>query len=151
MNSNDRFWEVKSLIEMSEDEWELLCDCCGQCCLHKIEDPDSGQIHFTCIACHYLDLETCQCLDYESRLDQVDTCVKITAENFSRMHLLPETCAYRRLSEKKPLPDWHPLNSRDPEAVHRQDISVRGKVVPELNVPIDRFEDYIVSSTDEGI
>ena len=149
MNHNTRFWEVKSLNEMTEEEWESLCDCCGQCCLHKIEDPDSGEIFYTYVACQYLDLDTCQCMFYENRLELVVTCVKITAENFDRMHLLPNTCAYRRLSEGKRLPDWHPLISRDPSAVHHENISIRGKVIPEQNIREQDFEEFIIDESNK--
>jgi len=148
MNHIGQFWEVKSLKEMTEKEWESLCDCCGQCCLHKIEDPDTGKIYYTCVACEYLDLDTCRCLFYDKRLELVDSCIKITAENFDRMHLLPPTCAYRRLSEGKKLPDWHPLNSKDPNAVHNEDISIRGKVVPEQNIHHEDFHEFIIDQTD---
>jgi uncharacterized cysteine cluster protein YcgN (CxxCxxCC family) len=60
------FWEMP-LHRLSKAEWEALCDGCGQCCLHKVEDEDSGAIYPTNVACKLLDLRSGQCADYKNR------------------------------------------------------------------------------------
>ena len=32
---------------MTQAEWESLCDGCGKCCLNKIIDTDTNELHFT--------------------------------------------------------------------------------------------------------
>lgn len=142
------FWKTKTTTEMTDDEWESLCDHCGQCCLHKIEDEVTGEVFHTWIACRLLDLESCTCLDYDNRMELVAECIKIERENFSRIYLLPETCAYRRLAEGKPLPRWHPLISVDSEAVHEVGVSVRGKTVSEENIHPEEFKNYMQGEED---
>ena len=75
------FWRIKTLAEMTEREWESLCDGCGKCCLIKLEDEDTGALHFTNVACRLLNLETCRCGNYAQRRDLVPDCVKVTAES----------------------------------------------------------------------
>jgi uncharacterized protein len=138
------FWERKKLTELTEQEWEALCDGCGQCCVFKIEDDDTGEIRLTCIACRLLDVETCRCRHYRDRHQHVSLCLRIDADEFDLFHLLPESCAYRRLKEGKPLPLWHPLLTGDPEWVHRVGASVRGKVIPEDSVHFSQFLNYVI-------
>jgi len=147
MNRPPRFWETKALGRMSAAEWESLCDGCGRCCAIKLEDEDTGRVHYTDVGCRLLDTHTCRCGNYELRAQLVSGCVVLTPKELPKVaRWLPRTCAYRLLHEGKPLHDWHPLVSGDPESVHRADISLRGRAVPEYEVPEDELEDHI---TDE--
>lgn len=140
--SEEAFWKVKSLEEMSRREWESLCDGCGKCCLHKIEDADTGEILATNVACKLLDPKTCRCRDYENRRKHVSDCQILTPKRVASFRWLPSSCAYRLLSEGRDLPRWHPLVSGSPQTVHNAGVSVRGKVVPER--PHMELEDFVV-------
>ena len=72
------YWEDKPLAEMSDKQWEALCDGCGRCCLNKVEDWDTGEIIWTDLACRLLDHDSCRCMDYENRLDKVPECLQLT-------------------------------------------------------------------------
>ena len=136
------FWKRKSLSEMSGVEWESLCDGCAKCCLHKLEDADTGVVSYTDVACRLLDLGTCRCSNYKQRSRLVHDCVQLTAGNVADLHWMPSTCAYRLLAEGKDLPWWHPLISGDPNTVRRAGVSVYGRAVAEENAP--DLEDHLV-------
>jgi len=132
------FWQAKPLADLDRDEWESLCDGCGRCCLHKLEDWDTGEIHYTNVACRMLDLGKCTCKDYPNRRRHIPDCVALSAAEVERLRWLPPTCAYRLLVEGQPLPWWHPLISGDPDSVHRAGVSVRGRAVSETRAgPLD--------------
>lgn len=138
--SNDRpapFWETTPLSEMTREQWESLCDGCGRCCLLRLEDEDTGQVHTTVVACRLLDLETCRCSDYDRRFSIVPLCLRMTPERAADWGWLPETCAYVRVARGEGLADWHPLVSGDSESVHEAGISVRGRVLSEAEVDED--------------
>jgi uncharacterized protein len=141
------FWRRKSLSEMTNSEWESLCDGCGRCCLVKLEDADdSARTYFTDVGCRLLDGQTCRCRDYPNRTAKVKDCVRLTPRNINRIVWLPPTCAYRLLADGRDLYWWHPLVSGDPESVHQAGISVRGRVgATEDEVRDDELEDRIVS------
>jgi uncharacterized cysteine cluster protein YcgN (CxxCxxCC family) len=147
MPSDDApFWKTKSLAQMSDSEWESLCDGCGRCCLVKLEDEDDGKIHFTHIGCRLLDGDSCRCRDYGHRSARVHDCVRLTPENLSSLNWLPPTCAYRLIAQGGELYWWHPLVSGDPETVHAAGISVRGRVVADEDAtPDDKLADHIVA------
>ncbi len=128
---NKKFWETKPLTEMTAQEWEALCDGCAQCCLAKVEDSETGEVHYTDVACRYLDSDTCRCTRYSRRTELVPDCVRLTPENLDRLPWMPATCAYRLLAEGRPLPQWHPLVSGDPRSVHDAGVSVRGRCISE--------------------
>lgn len=136
------FWKQKSLREMTAAEWESLCDGCGRCCLHKLEDMDSGAVHYTRVACRLLDLDSCRCLDYSHRTARVPDCETLTPDKLTQIAWLPVTCAYRLVAEGKDLPSWHPLVSGDPQSVHDAGVSVRLLAVSEVEV--DDYEPYVL-------
>ncbi|GAA5213042.1 YcgN family cysteine cluster protein [Corallincola platygyrae] len=129
MAADQPFWIKKTLAQMSESEWESLCDGCGKCCLHKVIDEDTDELYFTEVACRLLDPETGACSDYAHRFRHVHDCVKVTLDDIESFLWLPPTCAYRRLAEGKPLPEWHPLLTGDKSRMHLEGHSVRGKHV----------------------
>jgi uncharacterized cysteine cluster protein YcgN (CxxCxxCC family) len=141
---DEPYWERKTLAEMSREEWEGLCDGCGRCCLHKLEEEESGHLAYTAVACRLLDTRTGQCSDYPRRQDKVPDCLVLDPGRVSEFVWLPQSCAYRRLAEGRGLASWHPLVSGDPETVHRAGISVGGRVVSEAHVPASHLHEYVI-------
>jgi uncharacterized cysteine cluster protein YcgN (CxxCxxCC family) len=133
------FWKHKRLEEFSAEEWEALCDGCGRCCLHKLEDVDSGALVHTRAACRLLDLESCRCADYQRRRQLVPDCI-VLDKSRSTFHWLPASCAYRRIDEGRELEWWHPLVSGDPDSVHSAGISVRDFALPEDAIHPEELE-----------
>ena len=127
----DRFWERFSLRELNRAEWEALCDGCGKCCLHKLEDESDGRLYRTNVACRLLDPESCRCRDYAIRRAHVPDCVQLRPGLVAKLGWLPSTCAYVRVAARRPLPAWHHLVCGDREEVHRVGASVRGWTIGE--------------------
>ncbi len=126
------FWELKPLSALAPEEWEGLCDGCGKCCLLRLEDEDTAEIHYTNVVCGYYDQDAGLCTDYPNRSRNRPDCVTLTPAVLSgEVHWLPASCAYRRLAEGAPLPPWHPLLSGDPESPLWTGHSIRGRAVPE--------------------
>ena len=137
------FWTSKPLEDMTAAEWESLCDGCGKCCMAKLEDEDSGEIHWTSVGCRLFDAGACRCTNYANRLAAVPDCVGLTPANVRTIPWLPTSCAYRRIAEGRPLAWWHPLVSGRPETVHEAGISMRGRVTAseaDLGEPNDYLE-----------
>ena len=126
-DKTEPFWR-KKLEDLNQQEWESLCDGCGRCCLVKLEDEDTGEIHYTDLACKLFDEGSCRCSDYENRKAKVPDCVQLTPEAVRSLRWLPRTCAYRLVAEGRDLRWWHPLVSGRPETVQEAGISVHGRV-----------------------
>lgn len=135
------FWE-KPLAELDRGQWEALCDGCGRCCLHKLEDEETGLLYPTNVACALLDRKNGMCIDYEHRKKRVPDCVVLDRKSVGGLDWLPESCAYRLRAEGKPLYDWHYLISGSRETVHEARQSTRGWTVSETDV--DELEDHVI-------
>jgi len=131
------FWRAKTLNEMSAEEWDALCDGCGICCLEKLRDEETNEVHLTSVACPFLDVFTCRCTVYRHRWVACPDCLRITPESVREADWLPGTCAYVRLAEGRTLAWWHPLISGDPETVHKAGVSVRNKAISGKHVHPD--------------
>lgn len=138
------FWRRKTLEEMSQSEWESLCDGCGRCCLNKLEDWDTGEILWTNIRCRLLDGESCRCTDYENRQAKVPDCIGLTPDSVRDLSWLPPTCGYRLVKEGHDLYWWHHLISGNRETVHQAGVSVRARTVAEAGIAFEDYEDYLV-------
>ncbi|MBE6448913.1 MAG: YcgN family cysteine cluster protein [Alphaproteobacteria bacterium] len=140
------FWKHKKLDQMSEREWELLCDGCGKCCLNKIEIR--GKIHFTNTVCRFLDCNNCTCKIYEHRFKKVYDCRNIDISAVREQpRWLPKTCAYWLLDNGFDLPSWHPLITGKISTVHKAGISLQGRnIVSESEVT--NYEDHLIDWPD---
>ena len=142
INLQMSFWKTKTFTEMTHDEWESLCDSCGKCCLHKLEDEDTGQIYYTNVACRLLNLNTCRCGNYSERTRLVPECLDLRQYNVSEFSWLPSTCAYRLVAEGQGLPSWHPLVSGKSSSVVDAGVSIRSFAVAETQA--QDLEDHVI-------
>ncbi len=142
--TTDPSWKTTALEEMSDDQWESLCDGCGRCCLNKLEDWDTGEIAWTNVACKLLNSETCRCRDYDQRQAEVPECINLTPKSVHELTWLPPTCGYRLIAEGRDLYWWHHLVSGDPDTVHLAGVSVRGRIVAEAGMEPEDYERHIV-------
>ena len=132
------------MAEMSPSEWESLCDNCGKCCCIRLEDDETGDIYITDVACKLFDPATCKCTDYANRSKKVPDCVTLTKDNVEQLHWMPQTCAYRLVSEGKDLPDYHHLISGSRDTIHEVGMSVQDAVTSEIFVTEDEQVTRIV-------
>lgn len=139
------FWQGKTLDQMTEQEWESLCDGCARCCLLKLEDEDTSELYFTNVSCHLLNIAECTCSDYQNRFFKVPECLNIRLMKKTEYQWLPETCAYRLLFEGRPLPKWHPLVSNGPQSVKMAGISISGFAQSETHIHPDELPDHIIN------
>ncbi|MDC3107589.1 YcgN family cysteine cluster protein [Paracoccaceae bacterium] len=149
MNSlRNLFWQKYPLDQLNSAEWEALCDGCAKCCLLKITDEAS--IFITNISCANLKVDSCRCSDYLNREKNVKDCLKLTKENLQKnLKFLPSSCSYRLIAERKPLPEWHYLISKDKESVHKQNQSIQDYCISEALVKRENYEDHILAEITE--
>ena len=101
-------------------------------------------MYYTDIHCRYLDKNDCSCTVYQTRNEKVPECIWLTPEQAHSFHWLPDTCAYRLVAEGKPLYDWHPLISGDPNSVHAAEISLKGTGIPDDKIPEEEWQSRII-------
>jgi uncharacterized cysteine cluster protein YcgN (CxxCxxCC family) len=135
-----QFWQTKSLDQMTKAEWESLCDRCGRCCLHRVQNGKTGKVKLLAVACQHFDPSTCRCRVYPNRFHTEPDCLKLSPDNIRRLKKLPYTCAYRCLVEGRELAWWHPLVSGDPATVHEAGISVQDKVLAAMLINPDDLQ-----------
>ena len=124
------FYKTKSLSELSPEEWESLCDGCGRCCFRKYITGygKREKVHFTRVACDLMDLKTGQCRNYQNRFKIIKDCLQLTKDNVGKFDWLPQSCAYRLLYYKQPLPPWHPLITGRKESVREAGIFIENGI-----------------------
>ena len=137
------FWTDTPLEKMTSSQWESLCDGCGTCCVLKLENVDTGTIHYTDVGCRLLDCTTARCRDYSRRKSMVPDCVILELESLHKLVWMPSTCAYRLLFEGKDLPEWHPLITGDKNSTQRAGHSVAGRIFTESDIDEDDLPDHI--------
>ncbi|MBN2534068.1 MAG: YcgN family cysteine cluster protein [Spirochaetales bacterium] len=112
------------------------------CCLHKIEDEETGKIVFSYVACKYLDIPACICTHYTKRKEVNPDCIRLTPDTVSHYRWLPDTCSYRLIAEGKSLPSWHPLLTNNPGSIHQAKRSIAHIALSENDV--DAIENHLI-------
>ena len=146
MSISPLYWERVPLEEMNAEQWELLCDGCGKCCLVKLEDEETNKVHYTNVACQLLDLEKGRCSDYKNRSSRIPDCVHLDRERIDSFHWLPSTCAYKLLADSRPLPSWHPLITGDRRRMNHLRIPITHYAISENTLTEqDDIQDYLTN------
>jgi len=78
---------------MNPNEWEALCQKCGECCFEKWQRLD-GTYLTTRVPCRHLDIISRECRVYAKRLQVGVGCVRLTPGLAKNAAWLPEDCAY---------------------------------------------------------
>ena len=121
------------LLRLNQSEWENLCDGCGRCCLVKLQEEGSEKVHYTNLACRFLDCSTCRCTVYPERGEKQPECIVLTKENLEVLQWMPTTCAYRRFDEgRAPIED-------------HESIRVNDMIISEDLVDEDMLEEHVIS------
>ena len=140
------FWKRIPITKLTDEEWEAICDGCGKCCLVKLQEKKNSTPSYTSVACEFLNTKSCRCKVYSSRKEKKSDCLKLSPKNLNNIkNWLPSTCAYRLVSEKKDLPNWHHLISKDFNRVHLTNNSVQKLAISELLVDEEDFENFILN------
>tara|TARA_B100000524_G_C23563265_1_gene339120 strand:- start:65 stop:499 length:435 start_codon:yes stop_codon:yes gene_type:complete len=130
------FWTKKTLDELTETEWESLCDHCGKCCLIKLQDEQTGKVAYTSVVCKCYNLGNSSCNDYSEREEIVTDCISLNSINIKSFNWLPSSCAYKLVANGEPLPDWHHLVSGNKNLVHELGVSIKDKAISESSVNV---------------
>ena len=141
------FWH-KPLGELSETEWERLCDGCGRCCLKKLMDDETEEIVHTRVVCKHHDQDTGGCGCYQTRTDLVPDCLDGKARDIASATWMPVSCFYRLRHEGKPLFDWHPLLAGSRDGMISAGISLSGRAISEESVHPHGYDEHIVRWVD---
>lgn len=139
------FWKEKKLCDMTDVEWESLCDGCGKCCLHKLMDEDTDQVYYTNVSCSLLDHTTGRCKDYANRFAAGEECLKLSKDKVEEYEWLPDTCAYKLLFQGKDLPSWHPLITGSHKQMHSKGMSVISMQLVYEDEVLD-WEEHIINA-----
>lgn len=135
------------MSDMSDEEWESLCDGCGKCCLVQLQDDETDELLQTNVACWLFDDKKCQCRSYADRAKLEPSCLIMNKEQVAMsVQFAPETCAYKLLYEGKPLFSWHPLISGTKSSVHQANMSMKNKTISMNEVGSDDIENFIIDS-----
>lgn len=139
----ERFWE-KPLAELSDTQWEQLCDGCGRCCLKKLQDEDTDELLYTRVMCRYLEQDSGRCACYTERTRLVPDCLDVRAMDIAEAEWMPSTCAYRLRFEGKPLAAWHPLIAGSRRKMEEEGIALGGRAISEEYVHPDGLDEHVV-------